>query len=280
MIRARVALAAFLTVLALAPHGIARASSCKGALDLILDLASDALEVAAEVHSTATADEPCTETSDVHGHRRCSKFGSWGRRATQRRWFAEVGTGLRGFASPLGERTDSVTHDDQRYTYRVIGPAARPGSARALAFMSHGRVGLGLSHGAFVAAEGELGALTSADAQPEMVSGSHSAMPDIRSAGVTVTSGLGVVGWRLQVANLSLGVEAAAGFRAVTYHFDSSLRSCDTTTSITAWMPVVEGRASASYRVASEIALGATAGRSAIDDAWLAGVYIVVNSFE
>jgi hypothetical protein len=34
------------------------------------------------------------------------------------------------------------------------------------------------------------------------------------------------------------------------------------------------------YRVASEIALGATAGRRVIDDAWLAGAYIVVNSFE
>lgn len=276
----RATVVALAAVLALAPHRTARASSCKGALDVILELAGDAVEAAGEVSSKGTPEEPCSETSDVHGHRRCTKFGSWGRPRGETPWFLEIGGAMRRFVSPLGERTGSLSHDGQQFSYRVVGPAARSRPVLSSVAVVEARGGVRLPYGLFVAGEGELGTLGDGSVSPEVVSSVGRAMPDVRNAGVTMISGLGIVGWRAQADNLSLGLEAAAGFRAVTYHFDSSLRSCDTTSSLTTFEPVVEGRARVAYRVAADIALGATAGRSALDDAWLAGLFVSLHDFE
>lgn len=278
------AVAALAVVVAVASPGRAHASSCKGGvLDLVLDVATEVVSAAADAPSASTDDPDATcsdAASDVHGHRRCSKFGGWGRAADRSPWFIEAGVVVRGFASPLGERDDTLSHDGRQFVYRVVGPAARPGRTATIAAVVQGRVGRAVGHGLFVAADAEIGAVGGAAAPPEMISSSELGRPDIREAGVTATSGLAVAGWRGQADNLTLGLELAGGFRALTYHFDSSFRACETTASITAWMPVLEGRARAAYRVSPDLAIGATGGKSAIDDAWLAGVFVSVHSFE
>jgi len=263
----------------------AHASSCKGALETALEIAGAVAEAAADGDGSGEVAAPCEEVSDVHGHRRCAAFGRWGTEPDRAPWFFEVGSAVRRFGSPLGERTGSLSHDGESFSYRVVGPAARapsrgPHADLATAGVVSARVGRGFAYGLFLAADAEVGLVGGGSASPEIVAERAGAMPDLRRSGVSVLGGAGVVGWRGQVDNFSLGVEAAGGFRALTYHFDSSYRACETTTSVTTGMPVVELRARASLRVAPDVAIGASGGRSVIDDGWVAGVHVSLHAFE
>lgn len=220
---------------------------------------------------SSTPSEPaCVETSDIHGYRRCTQFGVWGRNA---RWPAisiELGAATRQFASPRGTHTGTVTHGAESFTYRTIDP--REPSALDTAVVGKLRVGVGLRHGLYVAVEGEAGALTSTGAEAEMMSTGLLGAPEISAAHAVVLGGLAVAGVGTRLGALDLGVEAAGGAHVLVSNYESHYLACETTTSITQVVPALEARARAALWATPFLSVGLTAGKSLIDDAWVGGV--------
>jgi len=221
----------------------------------------------------------CRDRVDVAGYARCKKFGAWGANLRFPSLIIELGTAVRQFASPLGERAGTISHGDESFSYRVIGPSS---GARKLpldtAVVATLRVGVALRYGFYVAADAEVGALTDGTARAEMTSSGVRGTPAIEQTSVAVLSGLGVAGVRARLGSLNLGVEAAGGFRTLTYNYDSKYHACEETMSITTGMTVLEARARAAVWVSPFVTLGATAGKSLIDDSWVGGIYVGAHS--
>jgi len=206
------------------------------------------------------------------------KFGVWHENLRMPVIILEVGTAVRQFASPLGERTSTVKHGDESFSYRVVGPMNGAQRALDVAVVAQIRLGVGLSHGVFVAVDAEIGGVAGGASTPEMTSSGALGSPDIAETSVVVLSGLGVAGIRGNVGHVNLGVEVAGGGRTLTYAYESHYHACEQTDSISASMPVLEGRARASYWVSPYVYVGATVGKSLIDESWMSGVVLGANS--
>jgi hypothetical protein len=232
--------------------------------------------------SSSTSSTPprpaCIETTDVHGHRECTKFGTWGKPYRAPGFHIELGTAVRRFANPLGERTGALQHGTDSFVYRVVGDGATAGGAVALdtAMVVQLRLGMALRHGFYVAAEAEVGAVNnpSSSSTAEMLSTGELGTPDIKLRGVAIGSGVAIAGIRGRAGNTSFGVEAAGGYRALSYTYDSHYLACETTMSITETVPILEGRARAAHWFSPNASIGASLGKSVIDEAWVGGFYV------
>jgi hypothetical protein len=228
--------------------------------------------------SDSSATPACVDATDIVGYRRCTKFGSWST------WhmplfFLELGTAARTFGSPLGATTGHVSHDAESFTYRVMGkpPAAAASSRPETALVATARLGFGLSHGLYLAAEGELGGLvrTSAASRAEMTSTGTFGAPSITYTSSLVAGVHAVAGIQGAAGPGSLGAELVGGVRSITHGYESRYLACVTTTSHSAAMPVLEARARASYWLTPFVNLGATAGASLVDrGAWVGGLHL------
>lgn len=224
--------------------------------------------------SDSSSTPACVDETDIVGYRRCTKFGSWST------WhmplfFLELGSAARTFASPLGATTGHVTHDAESFTYRVMGKPPAAATRPEAALVMTARLGFGLSHGLYFAAEGELGGLTrtSAASRAEMTSTGTFGAPSITYTSSLVAGAHAVAGIQGAVGPGSLGAEMVGGVRSITHDYESRYLACVTTTSHTAAMPVLEARARASFWLTPFVNVGATAGASLIDrGAWVGGL--------
>ncbi|MGE3455151.1 MAG: hypothetical protein AB7O24_08585 [Kofleriaceae bacterium] len=244
----------------------AHASSCSG--DDSDSSSTDWSEPASEPTPS------CVETSDVHGYRECTKFGAWASRSGIPALTLELGTAIRQFASPLGgSRTGTIEHHGESFSYRVVDPRP-PSEMRDTAVLGQLRIGMGLPRGFYLAAELELGTLTSSTVSAEMTSSGLLGTPELSPSGIFVLGGAAVAGASTNLGRLNLGIEAAGGARALAYTYDSTYYACETTTSITDVAPIVEGRVRAAVWATPFISIGATAGKSLLDESWVGGVFV------
>lgn len=206
---------------------------------------------------------------DVHGYSTCKEFGKWST-SVEKAVNLELGTAMRTFVSPLGERHGTLTHEEEAFSYRVVGPSDRPDTA----VVGQLRASVGWRYGLYAGAEGELGALTRNNVAAEMTSDGMRGTPDIRQTSVLAYGGLVVAGIGRRLGPVEVGVESAAGFRALAYQYSSAYLSCETTTSITTAMPVLEARARGSVWVTPFVSVGATFGKSLVDEGRVGGLYM------
>jgi hypothetical protein len=249
-----------------AAHDVATAESCSGG-------SSDSGSSSSDSDGGGDSDSTpaCVDTIDVHGHRQCTRFGRWGQATRRPGIVVELGTAVRQFASPLTERTGTIDHDGESFQYRVVSPTRRALDTAVVAQM---RVALALRHGFYAGLEFEAGALTDSSASAEMASTGESGRPNIEQTSVGVLGGQAVAGFRTRLGRASLGIEAAGGFRALTYNYESTYGDCETTTAVLAVGGMVEGRARASYWLSPFVTIGVTAGKSLTDDAWMGGIFL------
>lgn len=238
------------------------------------DSSSDSSSPSDSDDSSTPAAPACVESSDVVGYRECTKFGAWSNRARGTPVFVEIGLAQRQFRSPLAAETGSITHGSESFSYRMVGPRPEARPAFETAAVMTARVGTGLGNGFFLAFDAELGGVLSPQATPEMTSEGVFGRPDVESTQVVALNGLGVLGFQHRLGPVTLGGEAAAGIGSLHYGIHSSYHFCETDESIAVVTGLVEGRARASYAISPYVTLGATYGRSLVDDAWMAGVQI------
>lgn len=223
----------------------------------------------------------CIDDTDVLGYRKCTKYGEWAGNMRLPKLFIEVGSSVRQFASGLPDQQGQVTHGDHSFSYRVVMPT---GTAAATpidtAMTSTLRIGAVSKHAFYLAAEGELGGLTStAQASTEMMSVGPLGGPQLAQQGALVLGAYGVAGVRGSVGGATLAIEAAGGVRQTRYHFDSQYYSCDTTSTIAVTRGIVEARARGEMWLGPWMTLGATIGANvAAKGDWLAGLYLGLHS--
>jgi hypothetical protein len=224
--------------------------------------------------SSSSSTPACQDDTDVVGYRKCTRFGRWSANPRVPMIILELGTAVRSFSSPLGQRTGHVEHDGQQFSYRTIGPTPEAAIAHDTAVVSTLRLGFGLTHGLYVAVDGELGGLADqAGGGVEMTSAGALGTPSIRQRGAVVASGLGVVGAHGNFGSALLGVELAGGARNISYQYESHYLACEQSPSLSVTTPVLEVRARASFWLSPFINVGASAGASLVDrGAWLAGI--------
>lgn len=234
--------------------------------EVIEALASSGSGSSSEETHAGPAEAACAH--DVHGYSECKEFGAWSTRKTAVN--VELGTAMRTFVSPLGQRTGTITHEQEAFSYRVVGPTHQPDTA----VVGQLRATVGWRYGLYAGAEGEFGALTRNNVAAEMTSGGMLGTPDIRQTSALAYGGLAVAGIGRRLGPVELGVESAAGFRALAYQYSSAYLACQTDTSITAAMPVLEARARGSVWVTPFVSVGATYGKSLVDDGTVGGLYM------
>jgi hypothetical protein len=226
--------------------------------------------------SSSSSTPACQDATDIVGYRKCTRFGRWAANPRVPMMILEIGTAVRSFSSPLGQRTGHVEHDGQQFSYRTIGPTPDAAIAHDSAMVSTLRLGFGLGHGLYVALDGELGGLTDqAGGGVEMTSAGALGTPSIRQRSAIVAGGLGVVGAHGNVGPALLGVELAGGVRNISYTYESHYLACEQSPSLSVATPLLEVRARASYWLSPFINVGASAGASLVDrGAWLAGIQL------
>ena len=244
--------------------GSSTADIVAGVLDAIAHSGSGSSDE--ETHA-GPAESACEH--DVHGYSECKEFGAWSTRKAAVN--VEVGTAMRQFASPLGERNGTITHEEEAFSYRVVGPGARRPDTAVVGQL---RATVGWRYGLYLGAEGELGALTANNVAAEMTSDGMLGTPDIRQTSVIAYGSAAVAGIGKRLGPIELGVETAGGFRALSYNYSSSYLSCETTTTITAAMPVLEARARAAVWATPFVSVGASYGKSLVDEGTVGGLYM------
>ncbi|MBL9016405.1 MAG: hypothetical protein JNL83_19605 [Myxococcales bacterium] len=187
----------------------------------------------------------------------------------------ELGTSMFQVTSPLASRTGTVTHGVDSFSYRVVAPR-QPESDTAI--VGTLRLGVALAKGLYVGAEGNIGGLAGGRVAAEMMSATERGAPNIEATGVGVAGLLGVVGARTRLGRLDLGVEAAGGVRSLIYQYESHYLACETTSSIIESMPALEARGRASVWVTPHIQVGASAGKSLLDESWITGIHVGATS--
>ena len=187
----------------------------------------------------------------------------------------ELGTSMFQLTSPLSSRTGTVTHGADSFTYRVAAPQ-KPESDTA--FVGTLRVGVGLGKTMYVAAEGNIGGVSGGRVAAEMMEGTERGTPSVEATGVGVAGLLGVVGARTRMGRLDLGLEAAGGVRSLIYQYESHYLACETTMSIIESMPALEARGRAALWVTPHIQIGASAGKSLLDESWITGIHVGATS--
>ncbi len=225
---------------------------------------------------SASSEPACVDTTDIVGYRRCSRFGGWrGRLRTP--ILIEMGLASRTFASPLREAGGSFSHDDESFTYRVVGrpPEGSPEPAMDAATVFTMRLGLGLSRHVYLAGEAELGGLTRTTGHAEMTSTGMRGAPSITAGSGVVLGAAGVLGVGGSLGPASLGVEVAGGVRSITYYYESRYLACTSYLSHAVSSSVLEARARAQLWVSPFFHVGVSAGTSVVErGAWMAGVHL------
>ena len=271
-------LAAAVAALVLAPTEAALAGSSCGSgdspstpstSDSGSSSSDDSIGSSAATSSSAPA---CVDETDIVGYRRCIKYGKWGSHGNTPLFVVELGTAMRTFASPLGEATGKLSHDQESFTYRVVGTPSGPDASPESALVTTARFGFGLPRGFYIAAEGELGGLVRSSTRAEMTSTGMYGAPTVTPGGSLVFGALGVLGVRGDSRLGTFGVEVAGGVRSITYRYDSQYLACVDSTTQGVSSPILEARARAAFWLSPFVNVGATAGASVIDRAWMAGV--------
>ena len=187
----------------------------------------------------------------------------------------ELGTSMFQLTSPLATRTGTVTHGADSFTYRVVAPQQPESDTAVVGTL---RLGVGLGKTMYAAAEGNIGGLSGGRVAAEMMSAAERGAPSVEATGVGVAGLLGVVGARTRMGRLDLGIEAAGGFRSLIYQYESHYLACETTTSIIESMPALEARGRAALWVTPHIQIGASAGKSLLDESWITGIHLGATS--
>ena len=217
----------------------------------------------------------CSDSTDVHGYRHCTKFGAWSTTMQIPLLIFEWGMAVQTFDNPLQDGGGSVEHDGEAFTYRVSSGGAKEAPARAVAMVTNLRFGIGSRLGLYGAGELEIGGLVAEPSRAEMTSTGKFGAPKLEERGAVAMGALGVVGFQRGTKRLLLGAEVAGGVRAVSYNYHSQYLSCEQSTSIVVARAVLEARARASVFLSPMMSLGAQLGTSVIDDRdWNVGVFL------
>lgn len=232
--------------------------------------------------SGSSASTACVDDSDVVGFRHCTKFGAWAANMRLPKFFVELGSSMRAFQSGLPDRTGTVQHGLEQFSYRVVMPTSSSGGAsRDVAMLSDVRMGVGLPHNLYTGFDLELGGLVApATATAEMTTtpGAYGS-PNVSQGNGMVIGFSGIAGYRAVGRRGSLAIEGAGGLRSVRYKFDSSYHDCATSTTIVDNRSVVEARARAEVWLNPWLTAGVTLGSNVLErDDWMAGIYLGAHS--
>lgn len=228
--------------------------------------------------SSSSSTPACHDSTDIVGYRECTGYGRWGANLGIPLLIFEVGMNVQAFASPLGERSGSVEHGEQEFSYRVVDPGGASAPAKATAVMTTLRVGGG-GRGIYGAAELEIGGLVSDSSRAEMITRGEVGAPTIEETGTLAYGALGVIGAQGSTRRATFGVELVGGVRGVTYRYESRYLACEQTESIATSRPVLEARARASIWLSPVINAGVVVGSSVIDrGAYMGGVFLGANT--
>jgi len=203
----------------------------------------------------------------------CAEYNGW-RVRNLPAVIVDIGVAARSFVNPLGAESGTVTHDMQDYSYRVVGPSSQSGAALDNAVVAQIRLVAPMRYGFYAGGELELGGITGSQVAAEMITSGERGMPTLVSSSMALFGGVGVAGFGGRLGAIDLGVEVAAGGRAVAYSYDSTYGACETSTTVGAGQAVLEGRARASWWISPRMSLTATAGKSALDDGMVGGLSI------
>ncbi|HSK02220.1 MAG TPA: hypothetical protein VK932_13300 [Kofleriaceae bacterium] len=225
---------------------------------------------------SSSSEPACVDSTDIVGYRRCRRFGGW-RGRLRAPIVVEMGLASRTFASPLREAGGSFSHDDESFTYRVVGrppePSPEPGMDAATVFRL--RAGVGLGRGLYLAGEVEAGGLTRTAGRAEMTSTGVRGAPTITADGGILLGAAGVVGVAGGLGPISLGVEAAGGTRALIYYYESRYLACTSYLTHEVNQAFLEARARAQLWASPFFHLGVSAGANVVDrGGWTAGVHL------
>ena len=237
---------------------------------------SDSYSSSDSSSSSSPATPACVDDTDVVGYRRCRGYGQWATSTRMPLLVFEVGSSFRRFPNRLGTRSESLSHDGESFSYRIVGG---PEATMDTAVLSMARLGVGLTRHTYVAAEIEIGGLVSENPHAEMTSSGQFGSPSITPASTTVVNTLGLVGAQGSIGRATFGIEVGGGFRSVSYQYESRYLACRQTEYLTAIHGVIETRARAQAWLTPFISIGATVGASMLDRAdWMAGVQLGVHS--
>jgi len=228
--------------------------------------------------SGSSSTTACVDSTDIVGYRQCTHYGKWASNLRFPNLILEIGMVMREFASPLGARNGSVTHDDETFAFRVVEPTSSGGAAPrdpAMAFAL--RLGVGLPSHLYLAVDGEFG-VAGDDARATMLDSGVRGSPTIRPTSVTLLGGDVALGIAGRAGHLTLGAEVAGGGRTLMYNYASTYGACEQKTSILATTGVVEARVRGGWWFTPFAQLGMTAGKSLIDDSWMGGVFLNAQS--
>ena len=217
----------------------------------------------------------CTDATDVHGYRQCTKYGNWSTTMQIPLLIFELGVYVQTFDNPLESGSGNFEHEGESFTYRVVSDSGNDeASERATALVTSLRFGIGSRIGIYGAGELELGALVAEPQRMEMASSGKYGAPSLEQTGALAMGALAVAGFQRGTKHLLLGAELAGGVRAVTYSYQSQYLACEQDVSIVVARPVLEARARASMFVTPSLSVGAQVGSSLIDkNEWNAGVF-------
>lgn len=221
----------------------------------------------------------CIDDTDVHGFRRCTKFGAWGNNLRIPRLFIELGSSVRNFGSGIGERTGSVQHGAERFSYRVVMPTAES-SPTDVAVTSNLRLGFGVGRGLYSGLEFEIGGVVSpAAANAEMTTSGTFGSPSLSQGNAVYLGFAGFAGYRASGSRGSIAIEGAGGLRSVRYNFESSYHLCETSETFVSTTSVIEARARGELWLSPWLTAGAQLGTNVLDRGdWMAGLYLGVHS--
>jgi len=217
----------------------------------------------------------CTDVTDVVGYRQCTKFGAWGVKSHVPLLIFELGLSVQSFADPVNSG-GTLSHDGEQFAYRVTsGGPSETDHHRTTAVVSNLRVGVGITHGLYIAGELEIGGLASDPSRSEMVSTGKSGSPELTQTSTIAFGGMGVLGFQHSIRQVLLAAELVGGGRAITYNYKSKYRSCEQDVSVITGRPVLEARARASMWVSPMVSVGVQAGSSLIGTGeWNGGVFL------
>ena len=225
-----------------------------------------------------TPNTGCIDDTDVHGFRKCTKFGTWGNSTRLPRIWVELGTSMRSFDTSLSDHSGSITHGSESFAYRVTMPAADP--QRDVAAMTTARFGFGINRHFYSGLEAEIGGIVApAHARTEMTGTGNFGAPVVEQGRGLVVGFTGVGGYRASSKLGSLALEGAGGLRSVRYSFDSSYHNCETTETIAVTRGVVEARARGELWLNPWVTLGASLGTNVLaKNDWSAGLFFGFHS--
>jgi hypothetical protein len=216
--------------------------------------------------SSSTSTPACYDTTDVHGYRECSGFGTW--RARRVAVAVELGV-VSSFIDLSGVSTSgSISHSDgSTYRYKVVGEDfgdagdLRAANGIALRTLVHGRNVYGGLESSFQLV----------DAERHLVYMESGAMLSPTITGTT--NALAVVGTRrfadqlfgpLAPHGVSAGAELAAGVHMTAIEAESVKGDCVTIDRTIDANPVVEGRARVDLWFSPHLSLGVWTGADAL----------------